>query len=356
MNQQHKISVIIPCYNAGKYIREAVDSILNQTYKNLEILLIDDGSSDETRSVIDDYVKKDVRVLPVYNDINLGLIRTLNKGMQLATGDYIARMDADDISALNRIEVLHDYFIANPETDVISAAYYCLDTNGRVIRKVYPKATLSTALHFVSFFCTPVNHPCVMAKASVFKVNKYDEIYIHSEDYELFSRLLNKGFKFVNLMEPLYYLRINPESVSHRFEQIQISTHLRISVFNIENYYGKTFDYFLHKVMVNRISFDVSFNLMKEAVNTLDQLRDEFISREKADVNVIAEINDFLIEQKIDIYLQTLKSSKWYRKPLVLLYILSKLNVFLTKRGRQYFRLKFNYWLPSAKDANLRYS
>ncbi len=334
-------------------MREAVDSILNQTYKNLEILLIDDGSTDETREVINEYSKKDSRIVPVYNETNLGLIRTLNKGVELATGEYIARMDADDISALNRMEVLHDYFLLHPDTDVVSAAYYYLDTNSKVIRKAYPKATLSTALHFVSFFCTPVNHPCVMAKAQVFKENKYDEIFIHSEDYELFSRLLNKGYKFVNLSEPLYYLRINPESVSHRFEQIQISTHMRISVHNIENYYRKNFDYFLHKVMVNRISFDVPFDLMKAAIDTLDRLRDEFIANEKADANVLAEINDFLIEQKIDIYLQTLKSSRWFRKPLVLQYILANINVFLSKRGRQYFRLKFNYLSAAEKDKTL---
>ncbi|MDQ3051273.1 MAG: glycosyltransferase [Bacteroidota bacterium] len=353
MNQQHKISVLVPCYNAGKYIREAVDSILNQTYKNLEILLIDDGSTDETRSIINEYSRKDSRVVPVYNETNLGLIKTLNKGVELATGEYIARMDSDDISALNRMEVLYDYFLLHPQTDVVSAAYYYLDTQSKVIRKAYPKATLSTALRFVSFFCTPVNHPCVMGKTEVFKENKYDEIFIHSEDYELFSRLLYKGYKFVNLPEPLYYLRINPESVSHRFEQIQISTHMRISVFNIEKYYGKNFDYFLHKVMVNRISFDVPFDLMKNAINTLDQLRDEFVANENSGTDVMTEINDFLIEQKIDIYLQTLKCSKWFRKPIVIQYILSNINVFLSKRGRQYFRLKFNYLSSAEKDKKL---
>jgi len=343
MDQQQKISIIIPCYNAGKYIREAVDSIVNQTYRNLEILLIDDGSVDDTKAIISEYAQQDKRVVPVFNDKNIGLIRTLNIGVKKTTGDFIARMDADDISVLNRIEILYNTFVTDPDIDVVSAAYYYLTVDGRVIRKAYPKATLSKALQFVSFFCTPVNHPCVMARAKVLKENAYDEIYIHSEDYELFSRLLNKGYHFKNLTEPLYYLRVNPESVSHKYEQIQISTHMRISVMNIENYFGQRYEYFTHKVMVNRISFDVSNELMKIAISTLENLKTIYIKQEQANDTEINEIKEFLVEQKIDIYLQTLKYAKWFRKPIVLMVIIMNLGVFLNKRGMQYFKLKFNY-------------
>ncbi len=341
MTADYKISVLIPCYNAGKYIEEALDSILNQTYRNLEILLIDDGSSDNTKQIIIDYAARDGRIIPAFNETNMGLIRTLNKGVKSATGKYIARMDADDVSALNRIEVILNAFLANPDLDVISAGYRFLTTKGVIERRAYPKATLSKALRFVSFFCTPVNHPCVMARTEIFKENPFDEEYIHSEDYELFSRLLSKGYKFSNLNEPLYCLRMNPESVSNRFEQLQISTHMRISVMNIDYYYGKQYDFFLHKVIVNRISFDVSFELLANSLVTLQLLRDDYVRIEKPDENEEAEIDDFLIEQKIDIYLQTLKYAKWIRKPLILLKIITNINIFLSKRGRRYFSLKF---------------
>lgn len=341
MKADCKISVLIPCYNAGKYLYEAVDSILNQTYRNLEIILIDDGSSDNTKEIIIDFASRDSRIVPVFNDLNLGLIRTLNKGVKLATGIFIARMDADDVSALNRIEVILNIFNANPELQVISAGYQFLTTKGYIVRRAYPKATLSKALRFVSFFCTPVNHPCVMVRAESFKDNPFDEKYIHSEDYELFSRLLSKGYKFLNLNEPLYYLRMNPESVSNKYEQLQISTHMRISVMNIDYYFGKEFDFFLHKVIVNRISFDVSFELLETSLKTLQSLRDDYIRIEQADAAEIAEIDDFLIEQKIDIYLQTLKYAKWVRKPMMLLLIATNFKIFLNKRGFRYFRLKF---------------
>ncbi len=341
MNPDFKISVLIPCYNAGKYMHEAVDSILNQTYRNLEVLLIDDGSSDNTKQILIDYAARDGRIVPVFNETNLGLIRTLNKGVKLATGTFIARMDADDVSAHNRIEVILNAFLNNPDMDVISAGYRFLTTKGVIERRAYPKATLSKALRFVSFFCTPVNHPCVMVRAEIFKDNPFDEKYIHSEDYELFSRLLSKGYKFSNLNESLYFLRMNPESVSNRFEQLQISTHMRISVMNIDYYFGKEFDFFLHKVIVNRISFDVSFELLATSLVTLQSLRDDYIRIEKADEAEIAEIDDFLIEQKIDIYLQTLKYAKWVRKPLIMLKIVANINIFLSKRGMRYFKLKF---------------
>ena len=343
MTNRIKISVLMPCYNAGKYLRKAIDSVINQTYKNLEILMIDDGSKDDTPDIIREYAARDPRIVPVFNESNLGLIRTLNKGVQLATGTFIARMDADDVSELNRIETLFKNFQQNPDIDVISAGYYFLSVNGEILRKAYPKATMSKALHFVSFFCTPVNHPCVMVKSDVLKENPYDIKFLHSEDYELFSRLMEERYQFMNLDQQLYYLRINPESVSRRFEQIQISTHMHISVNTIENYFNKRFDFFLHKVMVNRISFDVSFQLLNAALAAIEELKAEFIRKESLNPMEIQQIDEFLTEQRIDIFLQTLKYAKWIRKPMMIFYILMHFHPFLTKRGMRYIRLKFSH-------------
>src|SRR4051812_19701656 len=98
------VSVIMPCYNTEKYFVEAIESIINQTYKNLEIVLINDGSTDSTTELLNQYSEKDKRIKIILNPVNLGLIASLNKGVAAATGDYIARMDADDISVLDRVE------------------------------------------------------------------------------------------------------------------------------------------------------------------------------------------------------------------------------------------------------------
>ncbi len=343
MNQEPKVTVLMPCYNAEVYLKEAVDSVINQTYRNLEILLIDDGSKDSTKSMILDYAKNDTRIIPIFNEVNLGLIKTLNKGVKLATGEFIARMDADDISALNRIEKMVNVFAENPEFDVVAASYFYLSPDGKVLRRNYPKATISKALRFVSFFCTPVIHPCIVAKTEVLKENKFDEQFLHSEDYEIFSRLLSLGYRFVNLMEPLYFLRVNRESVSYKYEKIQISTHTKISARNIDEYFGKKYDFFLHKVMINRISFSVSFKLLRNAFQTLNALRNEFIKREQPDAATIIQIDEFLTEQYIDIYLQSFKAANWIFKPVLLVTMLLNCKFFLNKRGKQYMHSKIPF-------------
>lgn len=343
MTEGKKVTVLMPCYNAAAYFHEAVDSVLNQSYSNLEILLIDDGSKDNTAELITKYSQIDSRIVPVFNEKNMGLIKTLNKGVQLATGDFIARMDADDISHPDRIKLLLKEFDLDPKLDVISAGFYYISYDGIVKRQAHPKALQSKSLQFVSFFCTPVNHPCVVGKASVFKANPFDDQYIHSEDYEIFSRLLADGYRFKNYELPLYFLRMNPESVSYKFEKIQISTHTKISVRNIENYFNKRFDFFLHKVMINRISFNVSYKLLNEALETLDMLRNEFLKNEKPDTSVVAEIDEFLIEQKIDILLQSFKSARFKHKGVILWNIFAHLPLFIHKRGSRYFLSKLPF-------------
>ncbi len=340
MKDQPLVTVLMPCYNASAFLFDAVSSILNQTYSNLEVLLIDDGSSDDTKELIIKYASSDNRIRPVFNEVNLGLIRTLNKGVELAQGNFIARMDSDDISDIHRIERMLEYFRIHPELDVVSAGYYSMSADGKKNVRVYPKALDSEALLFVSLFCTPVNHPCMMARSGVLKSNPFDERFIHSEDYEIFSRLLLSGSTIMNLTEPLYYLRRNPQSVSNRFEKIQIANHTRISVRNIEQYFGITFDYFIHKIMINRISFNVSPRMIRSALKNLDQLRLEYEKRENIDQNNALQIRDFLIEQRIDIFLQSLKYASWTNRIGIILLIFATIRDLISKRTVQYIKSK----------------
>lgn len=335
------VSIVMPCYNAGKYLREAIDSIINQSYKNLEILLIDDGSIDNTLDLLKEYSHSDKRIRVIRNEKNLGLIRTLNKGIMESRGEYIARMDADDISDTLRIEKIIDVFRVHPTIDVVSAGYYHLSADGRKKRKIYPKANTTKALRFVSFFAIPVLHPCIVAKRQSLKDNLYDEAFLHSEDYELFSRMLNKGYKFLNFDEPLYYLRKNEDSVSHKYEKVQISNHSRISRRNIELYYNVSFEYFIHKIMINRINFDISPRLIKEAFRNLEDLCSRFVEKENCDNKEQDEINGFLVELKFDIMIQAMKYSAWINKLLMVLLIIQNMKIFTCKRGIQYLMSKF---------------
>ena len=110
------VTVLMPVYNASEFLRKTMESILDQTYKNFEFLIINDGSKDDSVQIIESYIDKRVRL--VHNEENIGLIKTLNKGIELARGKYIVRMDADDIAELNRIEIQVNYMEKNNDVAV----------------------------------------------------------------------------------------------------------------------------------------------------------------------------------------------------------------------------------------------
>ena len=116
--QKPLVTVLMPVYNGEKYLREAMDSILKQTLTNFEFLIIDDGSKDSSVKIINSY--NDPRIKLVKNEINLGISKTLNRGIELASAELIARMDADDISYPSRLQKQYDYFTNNPECALLS--------------------------------------------------------------------------------------------------------------------------------------------------------------------------------------------------------------------------------------------
>ncbi|MEP7169082.1 MAG: glycosyltransferase family 2 protein [Bacteroidota bacterium] len=344
------VSIVMPCYNAEKYFTEAMESIINQTYKNLEIILINDGSTDSTSEMLDEYAKRDLRVKIITNRVNIGLIGSLNKGVAAVKGEYIARMDADDISALNRIEKIMMVFDQIKDVGVVSAGHFSINYKGKILLQVIPKATRTKTLKFVSFFSNPITpHGCVIARSEVFKENPYNPDYIHSEDYELFSRLIFQGIKMFNLKEPLYFLRINSDSVSFKYEKIQVSTHSKISKQNIENYINDTVEYFSLKVMINRFNFDVSLVLLKEAFKQLEELKLGFIKREQCSHEEIEEIELFFVEQKIDILLQSIKYSAIKNKIKIFIFMLAYIDLFLSKRGCNYVKSKIHFKIKFLK-------
>ena len=123
-----KVSIVIPVYNAEKYIKEAIESILNQTFSNFEFIIIDDGSIDATEEIIKSF--KDSRIVYIKNEKNLGLIKTLNKGISIARGEFIARMDSDDISMPQRFELQLDVFKKYKGVDIVNVALKKMSEDG----------------------------------------------------------------------------------------------------------------------------------------------------------------------------------------------------------------------------------
>ena len=220
-NAMPAVTVLMPVYNAAAHLCEAVDSILSQTFADFELLVIDDGSTDETAALLQRY--RDPRIRLQRNAENRGLVATLNGALALARGRYVARMDADDVSLPSRLQEQWAYLEAHPEVDGVSAGYETVDAQGRRLRVDYGllrpvgPTLLRWSLHFGSFFC----HPACMLRREVFtSTGGYDPDFAHAEDYELWLRATTR-FRLDNLPRVLLRLRVHRENVSetHRAAQ-----------------------------------------------------------------------------------------------------------------------------------------
>ncbi|MBK5721482.1 glycosyltransferase [Dysgonomonas sp. Marseille-P4677] len=216
------VSVLMPCYNVEKYVEESMNSILNQTYANLQIIAINDCSTDDTGKILERLAKKDTRISIVENEENLKLIRTLNKGITFCEGEFIARMDADDISLPTRIEKEVDFLLNNPDHDIVSTLFYAFRSDRPNKRYFHHSPLHDNELRGYMLFKSGICHPAVMIRKRVFtELNlKFEEEYLHVEDYALWSKAIYKT-KVANINEPLLLYRVHESQVSTIHEDLQ---------------------------------------------------------------------------------------------------------------------------------------
>lgn len=229
-----KVSVVMPVFNGEKYLSIAIKSILDQTFKDFELIIINDGSTDNSGNVINSF--KDERIVYLKGDTNGGLPHSLNTGIKLAKGRYIARMDADDICEKNRLERQLNFLESNPTIGIVGSSVTMINEKGAKI-KVLKRETSHINIKWSSLFSTPMFHPSVMGKTEIFKNNLYDENFKNSEDYELWSRLLfSTNIIFANIAEPLLHYRVYPNSFTQtlNLDKRVISAHNTIN--NIKRY------------------------------------------------------------------------------------------------------------------------
>lgn len=213
------ISVIIPCYNAEKFVEQAVRSIMEQTYQNLEIICINDCSKDSTAEILQKLSKEDNRIFYIENETNLKLPKTLNKGISLAKGEYIARMDADDIALPEKLEKQIKYLLSNNEIDILGSNSQHIDEHGNLkTYRTYMPLTHTKIVQQMAFKCSLI-HPSIIAKKSFFSdLNGFNENLSYAEDYELWINAIINGKKMGNLSEVLLYYRVhNNQMTSNKF-------------------------------------------------------------------------------------------------------------------------------------------
>lgn len=202
-----KIGVIMSVYNGERYLREAIEGILSQTFADFEFLIVNDGSTDSSLEIIQSY--QDERIRVINNEINIGLTKSLNKAIREARGEYIARQDADDISLPNRFEEQIKYLEEHPDVALLGTSAYRIDEQGKVLGKIIVLAKPGRSL----FKGNQFNHGSTMFKReAVGRLGGYNELLRYSQDYELWLRMA-KYYEVSNLTQVLYKFRFHRENI-----------------------------------------------------------------------------------------------------------------------------------------------
>lgn len=205
------VSVLMPVYNAEQFLREAIDSILCQTYTDFEFLIFNDGSTDKSSEIIKSY--DDKRIISFDYVINSGYLKHLNEGVKTAKGRYIARMDADDISLPDRFEKQITFLESHSDIALLGSSAIIINESGNE-KKITEVIETSNLIFTQLFFENPFFHTSMMGRTSVFREFKYNDNYYVAEDYYLWSQIAMK-YKLANLNEPLIKYRSYNESTSN---------------------------------------------------------------------------------------------------------------------------------------------
>lgn len=211
----------MPVYNGEKYLRQAIDSILNQSFSDFELILVNDGSTDSTPQIINSY--NDKRIVLI-NQKNQGVARSLNNGLKMAIGEYVRRHDADDISSTESLQIQVDFLDNNPDYVMVSNQQAFMTSNGKIARNyklphdsffVGKEKTDLNFDHFSLSSASPVVHgtACYRRK-EVLEMGSYRPEFIVSEDNDLWIRLIEK-YKVAILNKCTYFMRIHPQSATH---------------------------------------------------------------------------------------------------------------------------------------------
>lgn len=216
------VTIAIPAYNCQEYIDYAVQSVINQTYKNWELLLLDDGSTDGTLQKLKAY-ETDDRIRIISDGQNRGLIYRLNQSINLAHGRYYARMDADDIMLIHRIQSQIDFLTKNPTVDVVGSCAYTIDGHNNIKELIEYPLSPTPKPNQLCFL-----HPSVMGRIDWFRRNRYNQLFNRMEDVELWFRAANNS-TYKNLDIPLMFYRESGMPLAKKYIATQRSA-LRLAI------------------------------------------------------------------------------------------------------------------------------
>jgi glycosyltransferase involved in cell wall biosynthesis len=216
------ISVLMPAYNAERYVVEAVESILAQTYTDFEFLIVDDGSTDGTRAILEEYATRDARIRLISRE-NRGLVATLNEMIALARCELLARMDADDVALPGRFERQVAFLEAHPDVACVGGAQFNIDDRGYLLHECFALAEEHDKIQEMIFsgIC-PISHPCVMMrKTAVLAVGGYRPEMERAEDVDLWLRLGERS-RLANIPDFVLKYRNHEQSATGRHQVLHL--------------------------------------------------------------------------------------------------------------------------------------
>lgn len=319
------VSVVLPVYNSEKYLLEAVESILKQTFGDFELIIVDDGSTDNSANILDNI--EDPRIIRLRNEKNSGLVVSLNRGIGIASGKYIARMDADDISLPNRLEKQVKYLEAHLEVGVLGTGILTRVEVDPVQEGAAMFPIQEMCIRWMLCFRSAIAHPTVMYRRELVVENDlYCQEFLYAEDYDLWVRLLSKT-SFYNLDEHLLLMRfyVGSSSQKNRITQRKLTRVIQqraLAFYLGDNYFsGESMEEFLE-------------NPASTARLILD-LYHCFISQNKLSFEEIAFVRQDAARQVFDLAREVQGSEMWRLLFLSVLLDPTLLSRFLQAAGRR---------------------
>jgi Glycosyl transferase family 2 len=221
-----RVSVIMPVFNGGRFLAAAVESVLKQSFDDFEFIVIDDGSTDQSSALLLEASRSDHRVR-LLSQANSGVVVALNRALELARGEYIARMDADDVALPPRFARQVAFLDAHPDVAVVGSAIRLIDEEGRTIRDVdYPLTPAEVSEFLIEVGCALAHPAVMMRRVDVAGAGGYRSAYRHAEDYDLWLRM-SETRALANLPDRLLLYRQHPGKASARYATAQmLATHL----------------------------------------------------------------------------------------------------------------------------------
>jgi glycosyltransferase involved in cell wall biosynthesis len=236
-----QVSVVMPNYNCARFLDEAIDSILQQTFCDFEFIIIDDGSTDNSWEIIQKYACKDDRIRAFKNERNQHIVYCRNKGVSLSKCDLIAFLDSDDIAFPERLKIQVDYMLKNPDCGVCGSNFEMINEKSQLIGyKKFPENHDAIKKSF--FFCNPFGQNTVIVRKKCFnEVGLYNDEYRNAEDLDMWVRIGGK-FKLHNIQKDLVKYRVHAKNSMFTSQKRMIRSTLKIRKKAISEYgYAMTF-------------------------------------------------------------------------------------------------------------------